>query len=126
MKVKFTAKQKQYITVAELPIVKRIIADMKDDDNLQEYAQMAARVASRSNETFEILKADATIAKNCRIYDNYGENSGTLDIWLEAYAFNSYKGFYNIGIYLTDVWNICGENREEIRSHMYIEEYTEK
>lgn len=126
MKVKFTAEQKKYITVAELPMVKRIIADMKEDDQLQEYVQIAARIASRSNELFEILKTDAIIAKNCRAYDNYGEGSGTLDIWLKAYAFSSYKGFYNIGIYLTDVWNTNSENKEEIRSHMYIEEYTRK
>lgn len=123
MKVKFTAETKKFVTVAEVPQVKKIIEEMREDDGLKDYAEMAARVASRSNESFEILKAEAEIAKNRRAFDNYGEGSGTLDIWIEAYAFNSYKGFYNIGIYLTDVWNISGDNKEEIRNHMYIEEY---
>lgn len=124
MKVKFAAEQKKFVTVAELPMVKRIISDMKEDDQLKEYAQMAARIASRSNEAFEVLKAEAAIAKNSRVYDSYGEGSGTLDIWLEVYAFSMFKGFYSIGIYLTDIWQVGSENSEEIRSYMYIEEYT--
>lgn len=44
MKVKFTAEAKKYITVAEMPHVRRIINEMREDDSLEEYAQMAARL----------------------------------------------------------------------------------
>lgn len=123
MKVKFTAEAKKYITVAEMPHVRRIIDEMREDDSLEEYAQMAARVASRDWGDFEILKADAEISRNCRAHNNFHEGSGNLDIWLTIYAYNAYKGFYNIGVYLSDIWNITGDNGEEIRSHMYIAEY---
>ena len=126
MKVKFTAEAKKYITVAELPHVKKIMAYMKEnesDESLKDYAQMAARVASGDWNDFEILKAEAEISKNCRAHDNFHEGSGNLDIWLTIYAFNAYKGFYNIGVYLSDLWQLTGDNGEEIRSHMYIAEY---
>lgn len=129
MKVKFTAEAKKYITVAEAPHVKKIMAYMKEnesDESLKDYAQMAARVASGDWNDFEILKAEAEISKNCRAHDNFHEGSGNLDIWLTIYAYNAYKGFYNIGVYLSDIWNITGDNGEEIRSHMYIAEYIRK
>ena len=126
MKVKFTAEAKKYITVAEMPHVRRIINEMREDDSLKDYAEMAARVASRDWNDFEILKADAEISRNCRAHNNYHEGSGNLDIWLTIYAYNAYKGFYNIGVYLSDIWQLTSDNGEEIRSHMYIAEYTRK
>lgn len=123
MKVKFTAEAKKYITVAEMPHVKRIINEMREDDSLKNYAEMAARVASGDWNDFEILKAEAEIAKNRRAHDNYHEGSSNLDIWLTIYAFNAYKGFYKIGVCLSDIWQLTGDNGEEIRSHMYIAEY---
>ena len=58
MKIKFTADAKKYITVAEMPHVRRIIDEMREDDSLKDYAEMAARVASGNNDSFEILKAE--------------------------------------------------------------------
>lgn len=123
MKVKFTAEEKKYITVAEAPHVRRIINEMREDDSLEEYAQMAARAASGDWNDFEILKAEAEISRNCRVHDNFHEGSGNLDIWLTIYAYNAYKGFYNIGVYLSDLWQLTNDNGDEIRSHMYIAEY---
>ena len=95
MKVKLTEEAKNYISVAEMPAVKQIIKDMRDDDNIIGYAQAAARVASGWS-SFEILKTEASIAKNCRVWNQYGENTGNLDVWLDIYAFDSYAGFYEI------------------------------
>lgn len=125
MKVKLTEEAKNYISVAEMPAVKQIIKDMRDDDNIIGYAQAAARVASGWN-GFEILKAEASIAKNCRVWNQYGENTDDLDIWLDIYAFDSYAGFYEIGIYLSDVWSITGDNSDELKNYMYIEKYKRK
>lgn len=126
MKVKITQDAKQYLTVAEMPKVREIIKDMKEDDGLNEYAQIAARIASGENADFEILKAEAEIARNGRNWDNFSDGSGKLDIWIEVYAYNNYYGFYNIGAYLTDIWNVTGDNHEEIRQHMYIRKYKEE
>lgn len=123
MKVKLTENVKKYITIAEMLMVRRIISDMKEDTGIKEYAQMAARIASGTNERFEILKSEASIAKNCRICDAYAEGSGNLDVWLEIYAFNQFAGFYEAGVYLTDLWKLTGENAKEIKAYMFINEY---
>lgn len=122
MKVELTEEAKNYISVAEMPAVKQIIKDMKDDDNIIGYAQDAACVASGWF-GFEILKAEASIAKNCRVWNLYGENTGDLDVYLDIYAFNNYAGFYKIGAYLSDIWSICEDNAEELKEHMYIRAY---
>ena len=62
MKIKFTSEQKKFITVAELPEVNKIIAYMREDTGLKDYAETAARIASRDN-CNEILKAEAEIAR---------------------------------------------------------------
>lgn len=122
MKVKFTENSKRIVTISEAAAARKIIEDLKEDDCIKEYGQMAAHVASGSG-GFEILKAEAEIAKNTRIYNWYSDDSGNLDVWLHFYAFNSYYGFYEIGIYLTDIHSITGDNQEEIRNRMYINSY---
>lgn len=122
MKIKFTKEAKKHITIAEAPIANQIIKDMKEYP-LSEDIQMIARLASGMNETFEILKTEAEIAKNCNAWNAYGDESGDLDVWIEIYAFNHYYGFYEIGIYLSDVWKIGSDNGDEIRSRMYINGY---
>ena len=124
MKIKMTENSKCAIHVSEMPKVREIMAMLKEDDSLNDYAQMAARVASGKNDEFEILKATAEMAQNCRVWDAYGDGTEKLDVWLEVYAYNPYYGFYDLGIYLTDVWSITGENAEEIRKHMYIDSYS--
>lgn len=123
MKIKFGAEQKKFVTVAEMPIVRQIISDMKEDDCLKEYAEMAARIAS-GGYCEKVYECSAEIAKNGRIYEQWGEGSGNLDIWIEAAALTS-EGFVIFGIYLTDVWSITGDNAEEIRNHMYIRKFQE-
>lgn len=123
MKIKFGAEQKKIVTVAELPIVKRIMAEMKEDDGLKEYAEMAARIASGGS-CEKVYECSAEIAKNRRVYEQWGDGSGNLDIWIEAAALTS-EGFVIFGIYLSDVWSITGDNADEIRSHMYIRKFQE-
>ena len=89
MKVKFTNKDKRFISVAQLPIVKRVIAEMKDDTGIMEYAQMAAHIASETNEQFEILKAEAHICKYYNVWNRYFDGSEDLDVYLDIYAFNA-------------------------------------
>lgn len=129
MKVKFTESAKRFITVSELPIVKLMIKDFKEDEtDIKEYGQSAARIASGDGTEFEILKASAEIAKNDRISNQFYDESGTLDIWMEFYAYNNYSGFYEIGVYLTDLWQADGdpETYERIKSHMFIQKFTKE
>ena len=123
MKVAVTKEMKDILRVSQMPAVRKIQEQMREDDGLLDYAHIAARVACEENWGFEILKATAEICNNNRVWDAYGEGSGKLDVWLRVYAFNQFYGFLRIGVNLTDIWNVTGDNHDEIRPHMYIERY---
>ena len=122
MKIKFGTEQKKIITVAELPEVKKIISEYSNQIGKFE-AEIAARIASGAN--LEIIKFEAEISKNHRIWNQYTDESGMLDIWMEVWAFDPYYGFYQIGAYLSDIWQSTGDNADELRNRMYIRKYTE-
>ena len=124
MKVRITEDTKKSIYASQLAAARKIVEDLKEDDGLEEYCQMAARVASGSNAEFELFKLNAEIAGNCRVENSFDSDSGNLDVWITFYAFHFYEGFYKIGVYLTDIWSIDGENNAEIKKHMYIDHYT--
>ena len=126
MKVKLTQEYKKYITVAEMPTVREIISDMKEDlSTVEEYAELAIQAAYDGIANSEILKASVSIAKNQRTWNAYSNNSETLDIWIEATAYVNGDEFIIIGAYLTDIWQIGSDNRKEIASHMYIRRFKE-
>lgn len=126
MKIKFTPEAKKLITVAELPYVRKIIEDMKEDGCIKQYAIMVANIANKYGASWEILKAEAEIGKNPRIHDCFAEGSGSLDVYIKIYAYNSYYGFYDIGVFLSDIWQIGSGNSDEIRRHMDIKEYKDR
>lgn len=122
MKVAITKEAKRILSVAEMPAVQRMIKEMREDTGLMDYAGMAARVAAGTN-VVRVLEASAEIAKNCRVWNAYHEESADLDVWMRVTAYTD-KGFVMVGAYLTDIWQI-GNNNEEIRSHMYIRLFRE-
>lgn len=124
MKVKITENSKKSIYAYQLSAARKMVEDLKEDTALETYCQMAARVASDSNAEFELFNIQAEIAGNCRVSNAYDNDSGNLDVWIKFYAFNAYAGFYTIGVYLSDVWQIGSEeSNQEVKSHMYICEY---
>jgi len=123
MKVQIPHSMKRILTVAEMPQVREIQKQMKEDSYLTDYLRSAARVASGGNYNFSIYNESAQIAKNARIENYYSGNSGNLDIWLECLAFDIFGGAYLIGVYLSDVFSITGDNKAEIREHMFIKTY---
>lgn len=130
MKIKFGAEQKKYIYVSEIPAVKELISELQDKDNYGDFSfEIGAAVTcatGTNSDSFQILKKEAEIAKNHRIYNHYSDNSGTLDIWFTIYAYDHYYGFFEIGCYLSDIWAISSENVDEIRSHMLIYKFTKE
>lgn len=122
MKVMMTDDAKKIITLAEAPYARQIIEDLKEDTGIQDYARMAANVAG-GNHSYEILKATAEITRNRNVWDQYGEGTGMLDVLLKIYAFARYAGFYEIHVYLSDIWQITADNTDEIRDRMWIEHY---
>ena len=126
MKIKITDAMKDVLTLNDMQAVKvvRNYDGWKEQKDLDWEARMAALVASDSK-TASVLKYDVEIAKNERIWDYYGDGSRDIDIWLTVYAYDITYGFYRIGAYLSDIWSVGADNRDEIKQHMYILHYTE-
>lgn len=123
MKVTFTKEAKQYITFAQETAVRKVIEGFKEDTDIKTYAKMAAQVASDSYTDFEIFKVEAEIAGNARVWDRYDEGTENIDVWLNIKAFDEFRGFYEIGAYVSDIWEISDNNRAEIKGHMFIRHY---
>ena len=127
MKVSIPLDMKSVLTVAEMPIVRELIKRMREDNDFDQYALSAARVASGDRDNFLIFDQKAQVAKNERVRDYYGDNSGNLDVWLEFIAFSLFGGCYLIGIYLSDVYQITGTASDsELKQFMFIKEYMPK
>lgn len=121
MKVAITERAKDVITLAEMPVVKMMIAGLKETDLNDEAKALSHLFCCDS----EVLKASAEIAKNGRIWGYYdvGENhTKDLDVWVEV-TFKGFDRFYEVGAYLSDIWQIGGEDTETLKSKMYIQEY---
>lgn len=119
MKVTITTESKKILTIDELPVAKEIVKAMKEDDmSVAEYAAIAVRAFGDGCE--KVYEANAEIAKNARIWNAYSDDSQKLDIWITATA-KTWNGFIEIGAYLTDIWNISGENHQT--EHMYADKF---
>lgn len=122
MKVNLTAEMKKFITVAEMPAVKKVMQYEKENDEwtVQEWAKMAARLVFDDNGA-KVIEATARIAKNQRVWDAFDEETRDIDVWIEFTAFSEYRSSFIIaGVYLTDLWQLTKDNADEIKSHMYI------
>lgn len=126
MKVQVTKRTKEDLYVSEMPLAKRIIEEEKEDShNVEEYALMVLS-ALGYNAPFEVYRPVAMVSKNRRIHDRYFEGSGILDVWVEFLAFDKYYGAFDCGVYLSDIWDLCDENRKELRSKMYFNAFERK
>ena len=127
MKVNLTAEMKKFITVAEMPAVKKVMQYEKEKDEwtVQEWAKMAARLVFDDNGA-KVIEATARIAKNQRVWDAFDEETRDIDVWIEFTAFSEYRSSFIIaGVYLTDLWQLTKDNADEIKSHMYIRRFEE-
>lgn len=126
IKVKVNSETMKSILAYQLEKAKEIAAYFNKSDEgyiTVEDLKMAARCIGFQDG--EILKAEAYVARNCRVYNQMSvEDSDDLDVWIDFYAFDEWSGFFEIGVYLSDIWNIAGDNKEEIASHMYVRKYT--
>ncbi len=136
MKIQWGKDYKKWMTVEEAEIARLIIKEVSTDfttDDFREYTGMMANVAAKfcgnyTCDSTNILKMTATISKNAAV-DNctYCENSGHLDIWVDATVYDGYNNFYIIGYYLSDAWKVDAFNEytEEIINRMYIRHFQE-
>lgn len=129
MKVTLLKEDKKLITLVDAQIVRQIITDMKEDINTaEEYAKTAVRaVYDYDAYSIDVLKASAKISTNYRAWNIFTENSGNLDIWINATACVNDDEFIMIGAYLSDIWQIVSKKDEnkDIVSNMYIRRFKE-
>lgn len=126
MKVALPKDYRKTFTLEELDTARKIIRDMKDDDfTATQYAEVAVShwLWKRDDVEDEVIRASAEIAKNCRVWDAYGEGTECMDVWVESLTKTHY-GYLELGAYLTDIWNIGGD--VDYTEHMYTRYFTEK
>lgn len=126
MKVNLTAEMKKFITVAEMPAVKKVMEYAEEDAySAKDWAKVATRIVFDDNGA-KVIEATARIAKNQRVWDAFDEETRHIDIWVEFTAFSEYRSSFIIaGVYLTDLWNLTSDNAAEIKSRMYIRQFKE-
>ena len=117
MKVTITNEAKQYLTLAEMPKVREIIADCKADEmSVKEYADIAACLAYDGCGGYKVLEATAEIVRHNGYI--YSETNSGIDVWV------NFDCFVIGGIYLSDIWQIGdSELNKEIKKRMYIRRY---
>ena len=140
MKVKITEDSKKILTLAEMSSAKRIINESKNDGyTTEELAKQAMSLFCHFKNKeleasgyypvysgqFKIFNAVAEIAKNNRIYDWWGEDTGHLDVWISWIAVSEYYGAVELGMYVSDIHHIMCDYEvcDSIYYNMYINEY---
>ena len=126
MKVTFTKEARAWVTIADAPIVKRIIVEFSEDTTpVREYAEMAARIAGKSN-IIRVLECNAEIAGNSRVWNYYGDDTKMFDVWINFTAMADNCKFIIGGVYLSDIFQIGPEeNNAAIRQRMSLREFVE-
>ena len=108
MKVTLEKNYRKYYTLEDLDRARKVIAAEKETDcTPKEYAEMAIREALKNDDGIaddwivEIFKAEAHTAKNCRVWNLWGDDLETenMDVWiefaaeLEHFSFNGDPGY---------------------------------
>ena len=120
MKVTLEKDYRKYYTLDDLDRAKAVIkAEKEDEMSAKDWAEYAAREALRGEEAslVEVIRAEATTAKNCRVWGAYTDDSADMDVYIRFLAETS-EGFIEGGAYLTDIWQSEAETR--YKNHMYI------
>ena len=127
MKVTFPKEARAWVTIADAPIVKRMIVEFSEDTTpVREYAEMAVRIAGKSN-IIRVLECNAEIAGNSRVWNYYGDDTKIFDVWVTFTAMADNCRFVMGGAYLSDIFQIGPEaENERIRQRMSIREFVEK
>ncbi len=124
MNVKITKEAKQWLTVAQMPIIKQIIANLKEDEiTATDAAKQAASIIFGYSSGVKIFETSAEIANNRRVNNYYTDNSGELDVWIRFSIFDDYKGFVIGGAYLSDIWQEGATDSKILIGRMFLQIY---
>ena len=126
MKVTLEKDYKMYYTLEDFERAKAVIKWEKENDeySLKDWAEYAVKEALKDSNDYvrEIYCVSANTARNCRVWDAYGEGTGNMDVWIEFVA-QTCDGFIKGGAYLSDIWQTGSISYKE---RMYIERYVKE
>ena len=144
-KIRLTDDSKKFMSMLEIDDVKAMIQELQNrglETDIFKLIPVAmgcikslylptssSRIHQRSNSTWSYSYYDVTmeICENRRVpYNYYTENSAFYDVWVDFKAFNDLDSFYVVGIYLSDIYSISEDNKQNVRTHMYVKEYNRK
>ena len=124
MKVQITKETKKWLTLEQAPAARRMIQELKEEEAKYDLETLANAFEAAAPKEYT-----AEISGNCRIWNFFNDNSGTLDVWINVTLPETYENgkyvIYKVGCYLSDIWQIGSHNRDEIKSHMYIRRFVE-
>lgn len=125
MKVSITEDSKRLITLNDMPAVKAMIEALKEESAKDSLFILANVFYAETPKEYT-----AEIAKNDRIYNRFSDNSKNYDVWVKTTLPETFENgkfvIYKVGCYLSDIWEINADNKEEIKSHMYIRKFVEE
>ena len=127
MKIEYKSKEhKMWMTVSEFEAVPEMLDSLKSDDGKLDFAYEINHAALLFD-CYHVISATAEIGRNSRIFNQYTENSGHLDVWFRITAKDSEmypRHFDEIYISLSDIWSIGADTENEIKSHCFHVKYS--
>lgn len=122
MKVSINKESKKVITLAQAEAAKYIVEAMKEDESTPaEYAGYAVRAICNAYDIYgsvDVIRAEAYILPNNHVWEQWGERSENLDIWITGIAICGYDDVVRFGAYISDIWALDGDNYGEIVPRM--------
>ena len=127
MKIRF-GEARKCLRTADIPAAREMIRQMDGDGmRASDYAALAA-AAICGHGDIRVLAAEAEISLNCRVWNRFTDTSGRLDVWISftaAIGTNAVDGMIIGGAYLTDIWDLNGQDDEQRTYHMYVRRFCE-
>lgn len=112
---------KKTLTAYQLEnLVPVLLENLKNDDGKIDLTWEAEALANLFG-CSDVIEAKAQVARYYRTWESFGETED-LDVWVEVTARDASRyarKYAELGAYLTDIWAIAGDNRDEIRSRCF-------
>ena len=126
MNVKIPENMKDVLTYNEYTAAKNVQKQLKEYNATPDLETLAHFFGSAAPDRYAV-----EIAKNCNVYEQYGAGTGCLDVWITVTLPETYSAehharvIFKVGAYLSDIWQIGGEDESELKSRMYIRKFVE-
>lgn len=128
MKVRIRKENRRFL---QEHIAEHMIDIMAQEDSSKpsEMAEMAIREILKGTDDYlpsrkPILRAEAKVARNCRIWELFFDGSEDYDVWVEATA-RTASGYIEVGAYLSDIWQIGALEAGELRRRAWVQYFRE-